>query len=179
MFEWFKNLIQEKPETEVARKLYAGIVAQARQQVFYSRWQVADTVDGRFDMIAVHLFLLLKRLKDESEMKPMVQELVNLVVTDMDSSLREMGASDMSVGKKVQKMARALYGRLEAYQDAYDQADNQMLMAVINRNVFRSEAGPDEMAMYIAEYMRAQTEFLEQQPSHEFAKGVVAFNEVR
>lgn len=179
MFEWFKNLIQEKPETEMARQLYAGIVAQARQPVFYSRWQVADTIDGRFDMIAVHLFLLLKRLKDESELKPMVQELVNLVVTDMDSSLREMGASDMSVGKKVQKMARALYGRLEAYQEAYDQDDNEMLAAVINRNVFRSDEGPGEGSLQIAEYMRGQSEFLKQQPSLEFAQGLVVFNEVR
>jgi cytochrome b pre-mRNA-processing protein 3 len=94
-------------------------VAAARQEVFYARWAVPDTVDGRFDMIALHLFLVLERLKGEGQaVEDFRQVLTDTFFQDMDRSLREMGVGDISVGKKVRKMAEAFYGRVQAYAAA-------------------------------------------------------------
>ncbi|RED53368.1 ubiquinol-cytochrome C chaperone family protein [Aestuariispira insulae] len=175
MLNWAKNLLLRRPENELAGKLYQDVVEQARQVAFYRDYGVADSVDGRFDMIAIHLFLLLERLREEKTIRPVTQALVNLVISDMDSSLREMGASDMSVGKKVQKMARALYGRIEAYQTAYEENDDSMLADAVLRNVYRREEGDRAGAEAISSYMKAQSRHLSQLPLDGFAKGEIGY----
>ena len=97
-----------------ARRLYAAIVAAARHPVPYASWGVPDSLDGRFDMISLHMFLALERLKGEAE--AFSQNLVNEFFADMDRSLREIGVGDVSVGKKVRKMAEVFYGRVGAYE---------------------------------------------------------------
>ena len=91
-------------------------MAAARHPVAYAEWGVPDTLDGRFDMITLHTFLVLDRLKGED--RAFRQELVDEFFRDMDRSLREMGVGDLSVGKKVRKMAEVFYGRLAAYDKA-------------------------------------------------------------
>ncbi len=98
--------LSRKPDA--SQVLYERIVAAARQEVFYAQWAVPDTVDGRFDMIALHLFLVLDRLKGEGPaVEAFRQVLTDTFFQDMDRSLREMGVGDISVGKKVRKMAEA------------------------------------------------------------------------
>jgi cytochrome b pre-mRNA-processing protein 3 len=125
--------------------LYAQLVAQARQPGFYLHYGVADTVDGRFDMILLHLHLLLSAHNYDVSMK---KRLMELVVADMDKSLREMGVGDMSIGKKVDKMAYAMNGRLQAYEAAG--TDEAALSAALARNVYRQEEA--EQAPALAEY---------------------------
>jgi cytochrome b pre-mRNA-processing protein 3 len=105
------NRLSRRPDA--AQVLYEAIVAAARHPVPYADWGVRDTVDGRFDMIALHAFLVLDRLKGSAE--AFRQELVDELFRDMDRSLREMGVGDISVGKKVRKMAEVFYGRVAAY----------------------------------------------------------------
>ena len=175
MLSWVKNLLGKTPESAAAEKLYQNIVSQARLVDFYRNYGVADDVDGRFDMIAVHLFLVLDRLKEEPSIRPVTQALVNLVVADMDSSLREMGASDMSVGKKVQKMARALYGRIEAYQAAMDDGEEERLADAVLRNVYRREEGERAGARAVARYMNTQKVALAACPLEKFGAGQIGF----
>ena len=120
------------------RSVYEAIVAAARHPVFYAEWGVADTLDGRFDMISLHTFLVLDRLKGAEQ--TFRQELVDEFFRDMDRSLREMGVGDVSVGKKVRKMAEVFYGRVAAY-DAALAGQRDALEAALARNVF-----PDEPA---------------------------------
>src|SRR5262245_48094906 len=96
--------------------LYAAAIAQARQPVFYAGLRVPDTVDGRFELVALHVFLILQRLKSEPEATPFAQALFDTMFADMDRNLREMGVGDLSVGKKVKAMAQGLYGRIAAYE---------------------------------------------------------------
>ena len=103
------------------RPLYEAIVAAARHPVAYAEWGVPDTLDGRFDMITLHMFLVLDRLKGED--RAFRQELVDEFFRDMDRSLRELGVGDLSVGKKVRKMAEVFYGRLAAYDRALAGSD--------------------------------------------------------
>ena len=130
---FLKRLFARKNDT--ARDLYEAIVAAARRVVFYERLGVPDTVDGRFDMISLHLFLVLDRLKGQGpEVEDLRQRLTDGFFLDMDRSLREMGVGDLSVGKKVRKMAEAFYGRVKAYDAAL--ARGQGLDDALRRNIF-------------------------------------------
>jgi cytochrome b pre-mRNA-processing protein 3 len=121
-----------------AEALYGAIVAAARQPKFYAQWGVPDTVDGRFDMIVLHLYLVLDRLRpDHVEFR---QGLSELFFADMDRSIREMGAGDLSVGKKVRRMAEAFSGRVEAYETARAQG-RVALEQALARNVYAGQPG--------------------------------------
>jgi len=132
--------------------LYAKAVGQARLPVFYAEREVPDTVDGRFDLLVLHVFLLLHRLGAEGrETKSLAQGLFDLMFADMDRSLREMGVSDMAVGKRVKEMARAFYGRVDAYEPALQ--DRARLEDALARNLYRggevTPASLSAMAHYI------------------------------
>lgn len=136
-----KRLFAKKPEN--SRSLYEAIVAAARRPTFYLDYGVADTVDGRFDMIALHMFLVLDRLRQgEATTEIFRQQLTDGFFTDMDRNLREMGVGDLSVGKKVRKMAEAFYGRVTAYSAASQQKDEAALRDALARNVYADIASP-------------------------------------
>ncbi|WP_259779684.1 ubiquinol-cytochrome C chaperone family protein [Aestuariispira ectoiniformans] len=175
VFKWAKRVFTASSDEVTAERLYLALVEQSRQHAFYAEYGVSDSVDGRFDMIAVHLFLILDRLHDEAKAAGASQALVNRVVADMDNSLREMGVGDMSVGKKVQTMAKALYGRLEAYSQGFDEEDNESLVKALERNVYRSEKPVGANAVRLAAYMRRQAAVLAEQSVEEFLAGHVQF----
>jgi cytochrome b pre-mRNA-processing protein 3 len=116
------------------KRLYEAIVAAARQIRFYENMAVADTIDGRFEMVVLHLFLILNRLKGEG-VEDLRQHLTDEFFTDMDRSLRELGVSDVAVGKKVRKIAESYYGRVTAYDRALS-AGPKMLEEAISRNIY-------------------------------------------
>jgi cytochrome b pre-mRNA-processing protein 3 len=126
-----------KPKVNPAGPLYEAIVAAARQPWAYRDAQVPDTVDGRFDFLVLHLCLVLERLGQEVPV--FKQALIDHFCTDMDDNLRELGAGDLSVAKKVRHMAEALAGRFAAYEAALDRASMEQ---AIQRNVYGGKAGP-------------------------------------
>lgn len=123
--------------------LYNGVVLEARRPDWYLTGQVADTLDGRFDMVAAVLSLVLLRLEDEGESgrAPSVW-LTEIFVEDMDGQLRERGIGDVVVGKHVGRMMGALGGRLGALREAFAGGD---LNGAIERNIYRG-AVPSESA---------------------------------
>lgn len=163
MLEKFFSGFQRKRDVY---QLYSKIVDQARTPAFYLEYGVADTVDGRFDMILLHLFLILQRLEEEGEGQAKLQrQLQEAFVADMDRSLREMGVGDMSVGKQVKKMSVAWFGRAEAYRKALQLEDNNALEDALSRNVYRDDSGGD--VTRLALYARACCEGLSQQSIHD------------
>ncbi|HUC61320.1 MAG TPA: ubiquinol-cytochrome C chaperone family protein [Alphaproteobacteria bacterium] len=158
-----------------ARRLYERAVAQARDPVFYRDLGVPDTLDGRFDMIALHVFLLLRRLRTEGvPAKRFAQALFDTMFDDMDDSLREIGVGDLSVGKRVKAMAKALYGRIAAYEAGLG-ADDESLAAALRRNLYRNAApSPDQLAS-LAAYLRREAASLARIPYESLAAGEVAF----
>ena len=119
--------------------LYGAIVAAARREKFYAEWDVPDTLDGRFDMVVLHMFLVLDRLKGGNER--FRQQLTDMFFSDLDRTLREMGVGDLSVSKKIRPMAEAFTGRMKAYLLAMDQGDDALLEALW-RNVYAGENNP-------------------------------------
>ena len=134
-------LFGKKPDH--AQTLYAAIVAAARQPVFYQDMRVPDTIDGRFEMVVLHLSLVVARLKGERDV--LRQQLVNCFCTDMDDNVRELGAGDLGVSKKVRRMAEAFQGRYNAYDAA---RDFTTMNAAIMRNVYGGIATADTLAHY-------------------------------
>ena len=164
-----------QPRALPERKLYEAIVAAARHPVPYASWGVADTLDGRFDMIAMHAFLVIDRLKGADQ--GLRQRLVDEVFADMDRSLREMGVGDLSVGKKVRKMAEVFYGRIAAYEAALA-GGGAALEAVLARNVFPDGAAEDGVAKLAAYFREAHATLAGSAPVH-LLGGRVQFPEPR
>lgn len=140
-----------------ASALHAAVVARARDPQFYELLAVPDTVEGRFEMLCVHAFLVLDRLKREGEGgEVLAQELVDILFLELDRALREMGVGDLSVGRRMKTMAQAFYGRLEAYERAFS-APGDGLTAAVARNVFVDGQPTADAADRLAGYMRAST----------------------
>lgn len=124
--------------------LYNQIVVKAREPHWYVEGQVPDSIDGRFDMVAAVLTLVLLRLEDDKARGQDMAYLTEVFVDDMDGQLREVGIGDMIVGKHIGRIMGALGGRLGAFREAME--DNAMLDDAILRNIYRSEtAGPSAL----------------------------------
>jgi cytochrome b pre-mRNA-processing protein 3 len=148
----FGRLFRRDPEGQaIAAALYGAIVAQARNPALYTDFGVADTVTGRFEMVVVHLVLVLERIATEGEAaKPLSQAVFDLYCKDMDRSLRELGFGDLGVPRRMKKMAQAFYGRAMAYREAIAAGDEAMLAAAIARNVFPDDpAHAPALAAYV------------------------------
>lgn len=160
-----------------AYAIYDAIVAQARQPGFYMELQVPDTVDGRFEMVALHAFLVLQRLKNAPpSASGLAQALFDTMFADMDRSLREMGAGDLGVGRRVKAMAQAFYGRIAAYERGLAESEDALAAAVL-RNIFRGDPAKGAAASRIAAYMYSQAAALERQPLDALIDGRVEFPE--
>ncbi len=161
----------------MARRLYTALVEQARAEGFYARLGVPDTVDGRFDVITLHAFLVFNRIKrgDGSE-RELGQALFDVMFADMDRSLREMGVGDLSVGGKVKQMVFAFYGRMAAYESAFA-SDNEELGQALLRNIYRGRSpGKLELAE-LGDYVRAKAEILAAQNMSDIAAGQIEFGD--
>jgi cytochrome b pre-mRNA-processing protein 3 len=153
---FFKRFLSVPPDTKIARDLYALIVAKARQPYFYATLEVPDTVDGRFDMITLHAVLVMNRLANSGPAgKRLSQKLFDEMFADMDRSLREMGAGDLSVGKKVRRMAEVFYGRAKAYREALAQGSHHAVEQVLARNIYPEGTRPENTARFAAYAMAA------------------------
>jgi cytochrome b pre-mRNA-processing protein 3 len=147
------GLFRPREDSQRVHAIYAEIVAQARQPAFYSHLGVPDTLEGRYEMLMLHAFLYMHRLKDEAApVKDMAQKVFDLMFSDMDRSLRELGVGDLTVPKKIKKMAQAFYGRAAAYDAALDGNDGALVEAVL-RNVFSDEASAKANADAVAAYV--------------------------
>lgn len=171
----FANLFRPSEVEVNAYRLYEQTVNQARNPLFYEAWGVPDTPLGRFDSIALHCFLVLNRLKDEPEAKTFTEKFSAAIFSDMDRSLREMGVGDLSVGKKVRKIAEGFYGRAGAYGKALDAGDEELGETLL-RNLYGDAASPgDAVLRAIAEYVRESVAALKAQTVDELMTGQVSF----
>jgi cytochrome b pre-mRNA-processing protein 3 len=123
-------------------------VAQARTAALYIDFGVADTVTGRFEMVTLHVILVLDRLERAGEAaRPLGQAVFDLYVKDMDRSLRELGIGDLGVPKRMKKMAQAFYGRHDMYRQALSAGDAALLTDAIARNVYAGARPPAAAAL--------------------------------
>jgi len=137
MMGFFGRFKAKRDETAA---LYAAVVARARSPHWYVEGAVPDTIDGRFDMIAAVLAMVMLRLEGEPAGAAAATHLAEAFVDDMDPQLREIGIGDLLVGKHIGRMMGMLGGRLGAYRDGIAAGD---LKPALVRNLYRGEAPAD------------------------------------
>jgi len=118
--------------------IYGMIVTQSREPLFYRTLGVPDTVNGRFDLLLLHLWLVLRRLKSAEGGPALSQALFDHFCSDMDDNLREMGVGDLTVPKKMQAFGEAFYGRTAAYDLALTEGHAALAQALC-KNVLNGE----------------------------------------
>ena len=171
MFAAFRS----DPIQRAAARAYEHVVAQSRRPEFFAGIGVPDTVDGRFELICLHAFLYLHRLKREQKQASAAgQRFFDLMFTDFDRSLREMGTGDLSVGREVRRMAEAFYGRIAAYESGLA-ADDATLQAALARNLFGTAAGTQGGLDAMAAYLRREAADLAAQDTGRLLAGEVVF----
>ena len=170
----FARLFRASPRRETAYQLYGAIVERARRPAFYAALGVPDTLDGRFELVALHAVLVIRRLNAAHERtQEFAQEGFDALFADMDRALREMGTGDLSVGKQVKHMAKAFYGRARAYEQAL--AGEAPLDEALRRNLYGTAEPTRAQVESMAQYTRAVASRLEEQPVAALMKGEAEF----
>ena len=171
---WVSNLLGwgEKRQSETHERLYAAAIEIARRPVLFTDHGVRDDVDGRFDALSLVVALVMRRLKGlDEEGRELSQRLFDSMFADMDLSLREMGAGDLGVSKRVRVMAEAFMGRLDAYATAIDANDRDALAAALERNLLRGTDSPDALASGLVDYVFGLVEALDKVAPEELLDG--------
>lgn len=172
----FSRFLKRHRFDDAANALYLSLVEQARQPVFYQHLGVADSLEGRYDMIILHAFVLFHRLGriGTKAAKTLSQQTFDFMFTDLDQNLREMGVSDMAIGKRVTRMAEAFYGRAGAYDRALE-AEGRDLQEALGRNLYNGVTVGDGILDAMAAYVRKQVAHLDTQAEADLLKGRVSF----
>jgi cytochrome b pre-mRNA-processing protein 3 len=170
----FTTFRRRKARQLAAQMSYGRIVARSREFCFYGDWGVPDTLDGRFEVLALHAFLVLNRLKRErAKSRDFAQALFDVMFADLDRGVRELGASDIGVGRQVKAMARGFYGRIAAYEKGL--ADGGELRAALRRNLFGTTKPSDDQIELAARYVSGQAAALYPVPLDALLAGEVPF----
>lgn len=147
------RLFRRERESDISSALYGAIVALARDPVLYRDFRVADTVDGRFESLVLHLVLVLRRLRaGDTKTREVGQNVFDQFCQEMDRSLREMGVGDVAVSKRMRKVGEIYYGRSDAYNTALSAQDGARLATALQRSIPSAEStklAVDGLAAYI------------------------------
>jgi cytochrome b pre-mRNA-processing protein 3 len=171
MFSFFKA----NPVQLAAERAYRRVVEQARQPGFFTDGGVPDSVDGRFELICLHAFLYLHRLKRERPgSADMGQRFFDVMFLDFDRALREMGTGDLSVGREIRRMAEAFYGRIAAYEQGLA-GDDAVLQPALARNLFGTATPSEAQLATLADYVRREAAGLDRQGAEALLAGDIAF----
>ena len=147
---FLKRLFQAPRFEAEARMLYRQIAERARHPILFTLYGVPDTIDGRFEMLCLHAYAVFHGLKGKgADAEALSQAVYDAMFADLDGSLRELGAADLGVGKRIKAMTEALNGRIQAYD-----RDAELEQA-IRRNVYGTVAPGDEQVRSMARYLRA------------------------
>jgi cytochrome b pre-mRNA-processing protein 3 len=171
------RLFSTNPVQEAAALAYRRVVEHARRPGFFTDYGVPDTVDGRFELICLHAFLYLHRLKRERpRATPVSQSFFDLMFADFDRSLREMGVGDLSVGREVKRMAQAFYGRIAAYEEGLA-ADDRVLQPALARNLFGTAPPTAARLAATAGYLRREAGRLQHADAAALLAGEIVFGD--
>jgi cytochrome b pre-mRNA-processing protein 3 len=169
------RFLRPSPSEDAAALLYGRAVAQARAPQFYGEGGVPDTLDGRFDMVCLHVFLLLHRLKrDGSGGVELGQRLFDRMFADLEMNMRELGVSDYGIGHRVKGMAASFYGRIAAYEEGLAGGEAALRQA-LGRNLFGTTHADEATLERTARYVAAAAASLDTQDSGRLAAGSVEF----
>jgi cytochrome b pre-mRNA-processing protein 3 len=173
------RLRQWRDRHQKARSLYGSIVTQARSRTFYAHWGVPDTAEGRFEMIILHLVMVLYRLGREGQAgQRLARALTEAFASDLDDNLREMTVGDLAVPRHVKRAVSALHERHGSFAAALAAADDSPLIAALQAKFEAVGAGEGFEAGRICAYMRQVSRQLDLLPGAEMLAGRVAWPQI-
>ncbi len=156
-----RALFRKNPAAEAADMLYLAVAGAARNPALFAACGVPDTVEGRFEALAAHVFLVARRLEAAgTDGAPLAQAFIDRFFADLDNAVRAIGIGDLSVGKKVKAYAKAFYGRVEAYTAGLASADPEVLQSAVRRNLLGADAAPRAEGEKLARYLAASDQRL-------------------
>ncbi len=172
MFGAFRRWAQGRQNLSA---LYAALATQARRPIFYTRLGVPDTVDGRFDLLVLHAWLVMERLDEEPESGALKQDLFDTMFDHLDLTVREMGAQDLGVGRRIKRMAEGFQGRASAFRDAWLAGDEARLREALRRNVFGKATATNESVAILSHYVGDAIECLKKADMPALLAGRIAW----
>ncbi len=141
---------KKKYET-VINDVYQKIVNYSRNKIFYTKYKVPDTIDGRFDMLILITILIVFRLsKIKDEGAELSQKIFDIIFRDLDFSLRELGAGDVSVAKNMRKLISSYMGRQKIYVKAFKNNDKDYLATAFKNNIFRNNDSDNRLILLLS-----------------------------
>jgi cytochrome b pre-mRNA-processing protein 3 len=159
-------------------RLLKAITVQARAPEFYERLGVPDTLDGRFDLMALHGFIVFRTLNERGrDGRRLAQDTTDLMFSAFDDAIRSLGVGDMGVPRRVKTMAKAYFGRSSAYDAALKTGDLAALGLALQRNLYRGRDGAAGMAEAVAAYVMREADRLKSLPLERFQSGDLGFGE--
>ncbi len=168
MLSW---LLGRAPNQTMIERLHAEIVAAARDPAFFTSYGIADSFEGRFEVLTLHAWLTLRRLSALPPPAPEIaQDLTDMVFRHLDTALRELGVGDTSVPKRMRRLAEAFLGRCRAYDCALN-AGSAALAAALARNVYAGAGDPGRLEAFV----EAADAALARAPIEAFVQGPVPF----
>jgi cytochrome b pre-mRNA-processing protein 3 len=151
---FLKRLFQPPRFQSEGRALYRQLSARARLPILYTLYGVPDTIDGRFEMLCLHVYAMFHGLKGKgTDAEALSQAIYDAMFVDLDGSLREMGVADLGVGKRIKAMTEALNGRIQAYDRGFSHGEPELQQA-IRRNVYGTTSPSDDQVRWMAAYLR-------------------------
>jgi cytochrome b pre-mRNA-processing protein 3 len=178
---WLTRLgLRRDPATaarrDAATRIYLETVNQARTPGLFAELGVPDTPEGRFEAVAVHSAMVVRRLGREGRPGHLLaQELFDLMFDDMDQSLREIGVGDMSVGKYVKRLARNFYARLAAIDQAFAEQRPAVLESMLRANVYLGTTPTEPQIARFIDYLERLELALGDQPGADLLAGTIRF----
>jgi len=126
MFLKPRPFFKERPAKAVGERLYAACVSQARQPVFYLDYGVEDAIGARFELLCLHVSLVVLALRAVPAGDPRHdqahetgQALFDAFLGALDNTLREQGVGDLTVPKKMKALGTVIYTRMKRWDDLW------------------------------------------------------------
>lgn len=160
MFGWFKKT---NADALAVRKWRDAVTVMAREPEPFLRGWLADTIYGRFHMVALVATLAMRRFREQGrEGQALSKAFSEMLFSDFDHSLREHGVGDSSIARRIRKMGEEFYGLATAVDEALEQGGpDKHLAEVIQRNI-----QPDrDKALMLATYVLDLNERVERVPA--------------
>ncbi len=158
LFKWLKNRAEKRQRAE---NIYLLCANHARHPLFFESYQVPDSITGRYELLCIHVYLLLERLRREDDLRELSQTLTEILVKELERAYRDNGHADLSIPKNIKKLIGGFYTRAESYKKGIRKNNLHVLAMALHDYVYVNEGDKDERAQKLAIYMLAAHTHLE------------------
>ena len=172
LFKWLKNRAEKRQRAE---NIYWLTANHARHPLFFQDYQVPDSMTGRYELLCIHVYLLLERLRREEDCRDLSQQITEILVKEIERAYRDSGFQDLSIPKNVKKLIAGFYERTEAYKTGIRRNNVELLVHAVNKFVYADQSDVNNHAPKLSIYMLAAYNHLNLLPISEIETANFAF----